>query len=317
VLLLAALGALVAIAVSRGDDGPQTLVATSLPARTTVPRVPIFGTAPVDTTVPPIVPTVAPPPTTTGPKTTTLTTWTLADGYTLVLASTSEIAVNPGIYSSLTYDAVKDLIPVAMVASTPMVVVTSPSLPITSVTDLVKYARAKPGQVNVGSAGNGSFTHLAAELFRSMNGVTWTHVPYKGAPPALTDLASGRIDVMFSTLPAAIGMIRSNLIRPIAVSSRSRDASLPEVPTVLESGIDGYDVQYWYGVFVPAGVPKDSVSKLADNITQTLKSPDVIDSLAKQGATSGALTEGQFAGYVKLEVDKWGKVIKESGAKID
>jgi tripartite-type tricarboxylate transporter receptor subunit TctC len=198
-----------------------------------------------------------------------------------------------------------------------MVVVTSPSLPVNSVTDLVKYARARPGQVNVGSAGNGSFTHLAAELFRSMNGLTWTHVPYKGAPPALTDLASGRIDVMFSTLPAAIGMIKSNLIRPIAVSAQNRDGSLPEVPTVRESGIDGYDVQYWYGVFVPAGTPKDIVSKLADYITQTLKSPDVIDSLAKQGAAPGALTERQFADYVRVEVDKWGKVIKESGAKID
>src|SRR5581483_1156449 len=134
------------------------------------------------------------------------------DGYTLVLASTSEIAVNPGIYSNLPYDTVKDLTPVAMVASTPMVIVTSPTVPTKSATDLVSYARSKPRQVNVGSAGNGSFTHLAGELFRASNGVTWTHVPYKGAPPALTDLAAGRIDVMFSTLPAAIGMIKSNLI---------------------------------------------------------------------------------------------------------
>lgn len=239
------------------------------------------------------------------------------DGYTLVLASTSEIAVNPGIYSNLAYDTVKDLSPVAMVASTPMVVVTSPSLPVKSVTDLVEYARTKPGAVNVASAGNGSFTHLAGELFRSINGVTWTHVPYKGAPPALTDLAGGRVDVMFSTLPAAIGMIKSNMVKPIAVSARNRDGTLPDVPTVIESGIAGYDVQYWYGVFVPAGTPKAIVGKLADAITQTLKSTDVIDNLAKQGAAPGTLTETRFADYVNAEVEKWGKVVKQSGAKLD
>lgn len=239
------------------------------------------------------------------------------DGYTLVLASTSEIAVNPGIYSKLGYDTVKDLTPVAMIASTPMVVVTAPSLPVNTVTDLVKFANARPGEVNVGSAGNGSFTHLAGEYFRSMNGLTWTHVPYKGAPPALTDLASGRIQVMFSTLPAAMGMIKSNLIKPIGVSTPSRDPSLPDVPTVLESGISGYDVRYWYGVFVPAATPKEVVAKLADAVTQTIQSPDVIDSFAKQGASPGTLTQAQFAQYVKTEVDRWGKVVKESGAKID
>jgi tripartite-type tricarboxylate transporter receptor subunit TctC len=239
------------------------------------------------------------------------------DGYTMVLAGTSEIAVNPWIYSKLTYDTVRDLVPVAMVASTPMVVVITPSLPITNITDLVKFANAKPGAVNVGSAGNGSFTHLAAEFFRSMNGLTWTHVPYKGAPPALTDLASGRVQVMFSTVPAAMSMIKSNLIKPIAVSTQARDSSLPEVPTILESGITGYDVQFWYGVFVPVGTPKEVIAKLADSIAQTVKSPDVIESLAKQGATPGAMTQAQFGDYVKSEVERWGRVVKESGAKID
>jgi tripartite-type tricarboxylate transporter receptor subunit TctC len=238
------------------------------------------------------------------------------DGYTVLLASTSEIAVNPSIYK-LSYDPAKDLIPVAMIASTPMVVVTAPSLPVKDVTDLIKYARAKPDDLNVGSAGNGSFTHLAAEYFRSMNGLRWTHVPYKGAPPALSDLAAGRIQVMFSTLPAAMGMIKSNLIKPIAVSAQTRDANLPEVPTVAESGISGYDVQYWYGIFVPAGTSRDIVAKLGETIAQTLKSPDVIDSLAKQGASPGLLTQAQFADYVNGEVDKWAKVVKESGAKID
>jgi tripartite-type tricarboxylate transporter receptor subunit TctC len=238
------------------------------------------------------------------------------DGHTILLASTSEIAVNPSIYK-LTYDPARDLIPVAIVASTPMVVVTAPSFPVKNVTDLINYARAKPDDVNVGSAGNGSFTHLAAEYFRSMNGLKWTHVPYKGAPAALSDLAGGRIQVMFSTLPAAMSMIKSNLIKPIAVSAQARDANLPEVPTVAESGIAGYDVQYWYGIFVPAGTSRDMVAKLADTIAHALKSPDVIDNLAKQGASAGALTQGEFARYVNAEVDKWAKVVKESGAKID
>jgi tripartite-type tricarboxylate transporter receptor subunit TctC len=238
------------------------------------------------------------------------------DGYTILLASTSEIAVNPSIYK-LAYDPAKDLIPVALIASTPMVVVTSPSFPARNVADLVKYARSRSDDLNVGSAGNGSFTHLAGEYFRSMNGLKWTHVPYKGAPPALGDLAGGRIQVMFSTLPAAMSMIKSNLIKPIAISAQARDANLPDVPTMQESGITGYDVQYWYGVFVPAGTPKEIVAKLADTIAQSLKSTEVVDGLAKQGARTGAMTQAQFADYVRVENDKWAKVVKESGAKID
>src|SRR5688572_24159458 len=157
------------------------------------------------------------------------------DGYTMVLASTSEIAVNPAIYSKLSYDTLKDLTPVAMVASTPMVVIVSPALPVKNIAELIALAKAKPGEINVASAGNGSFTHLASELFRSMTGVTWTHVPYKGAPPAIADLASGRAHVMFSTMPAAMGSIKGNLVKPIAVSSPTRAATLPDVPTVIES----------------------------------------------------------------------------------
>lgn len=239
------------------------------------------------------------------------------DGYTMVLASTSEIAVNPAIYSRLSYDTLKDLAPVAMVASTPMVVIVSPALPVKNIGELIAAAKAKPGEINVASAGNGSFTHLASELFRSMTGVTWTHVPYKGAPPAITDLASGRAQVMFSTLPAAMGAIRGNLVRPIAVSSPARASALPDVPTVIESGVPGYEPAYWYGVFVPAGTPADALGKLADAVVASVKSPDVVASLANQGASPARMTPEQFAGYVKAEVAKWGKVVKDAGAKVD
>lgn len=238
------------------------------------------------------------------------------DGYTMALGGTSEIAINPFIYK-LAYDPVKELVPVGLIGTTPIVIVVTPSLPAKSANDLIALAKNQPGTVNVGSAGSGSLTHLAAELFRSMTGVTWTHVPYKGAPPALNDLAGGRVQVMFSTVPAAIGMIKSNLIRPIAVSTQSRAGTLPDVPTVAESGIAGYDPQFWYGVFVPVGTPKDVLAKLSDAVAQTAKDPGVIDSLSKQGVVPSTLSPAQFADYVKADAARWGKVVAESGAKAD
>ncbi|HSQ02696.1 MAG TPA: tripartite tricarboxylate transporter substrate-binding protein, partial [Burkholderiales bacterium] len=202
-------------------------------------------------------------------------------------------------------------------ASTPMVVIVHPALPVKGVSDLIALAKAKPGAINVASAGTGTITHLSGELFRSMTGVTWTHVPYKGAPPALTDLASGQVQVMFSSLPAAMGLIKSARIRAIAVSSRTRVESLPDVPTVIETGVPGYEVQYWYGIFVPAAAPKEIVARLDEEIAQALKQPDVINNLANQGAVPGTLAQPQFADYVKTEVAKWGTVVKTSGAKID
>ena len=239
------------------------------------------------------------------------------DGYTTVLASTSEIAINPALYSRLSYDTVKDLAPVAMIASTPMVVITHPSLPVKVVKDLIALATAKPGAINVASAGTGTITHLSGELFRALTNVTWTHVPYKGAPPALTDLASGEVQVMFSSLPAAMAFIKINRVRPIAVSTKTRAASLPDVPTVMESGVPGYDVEYWYGIFAPAATPKEPLARLADEIAQSLKQQDTINGLANQGATPGNLAPAQFADFVKAEVGKWGKVVRASGAKAD
>jgi tripartite-type tricarboxylate transporter receptor subunit TctC len=239
------------------------------------------------------------------------------DGYTLVLASTSEIAVNPAIYTKLDYDTLKDLAPVAMVASSPMVLIVSPSLPVKSIGDFIALAKAKPGQLNLASAGNGSFTHLSGELFRSMTSLTWTHVPYKGAPPAIGDLAGGRVDAMFSTMPAAMGSIKGGLVKAIAVSSKARMPTLPDVPTVIESGVPGYEPEYWYGVFAPAATPKDIVAKLADAVAKAVQAPDVAANLASQGASPATMTSAQFADYVKDEAVRWGKVVKDSGAKVD
>jgi tripartite-type tricarboxylate transporter receptor subunit TctC len=238
------------------------------------------------------------------------------DGYTLVLASTSEIAVNPSLYK-LTYDAVRDLTAVAMVGSTPIVVVIHPTMPVKTIKDLVSLARQRPGEVNVASAGNGTFTHLSGELFRSLAKVDWTHVPYKGAPAALTDLASGQVQVMFSSLPAAVGLINAGRLKPIAVSTAQRSATLSQVPTVMESGVPDYQVVYWYGFFVPAATGKDLASRLHNETMQALRDQEVIASLAKQGATPGSLSQPQFADFVRAEVAKWGKVVKASGARVD
>lgn len=239
------------------------------------------------------------------------------DGYTAVLASTSEIAVNPALYTRLGYDTLRDLAALAPVAATPIVAVVHPSLPVRTVKDLAALARAKPGEINLASAGNGTFTHLAGELFRSQMNLNWTHVPYKGAPPALTDLASGQVQVMFSTVPAAMGLIRAQRLKAIAVSAAQRVASLPEVPTAKESGAPEYEVEYWYGVFAAAATAADVQSRLYNEIAQATRHAEVVASLAKQGAAPLTQTQAQFAQWVKAEHDKWGRVVKSAGVKLD
>jgi tripartite-type tricarboxylate transporter receptor subunit TctC len=239
------------------------------------------------------------------------------DGYTIVLASTSEIAVNPAIYTRLTYDTLRDLAPIALIASTPVAIVVHPSLPVRSVKDLIALAKARPGDINVASAGNGTFTHLSGELFRSLTSITMTHVPYKGAPAALTDLAGGQVQVMFSSLPAAIGLINAGKIRAVAVSTARRAENLPGVPTVMESGVPAYDVVYWYGTFVPAATAREILGQLYSETARLLKAPDVIASLAKQGASPGTSTQEQFSDFVKAEHARWGKVARATGIKLD
>jgi tripartite-type tricarboxylate transporter receptor subunit TctC len=239
------------------------------------------------------------------------------DGYTMVLASTSEIAVNPAIYARLSYDTVRDLAPVALVASTPVVIAVHPSLPARRVRDLIALAKARPGDINMASAGNGTFTHLSGELFKSLTSTAMTHVPYKGAPAALTDLAAGQVQIMFSSLPAAIGLVNAGRIRAVAVSTARRADNLPTVPTVAESGVPAYEVVYWYGLFVPTAVPREVAGQLHNEIERALRAQDVVASLGKQGATPGAFSQNQFADFVKSEHARWGKVARATGIKLD
>lgn len=239
------------------------------------------------------------------------------DGYTFVLASTSEIAINPSLYAKLSYDTVKDLVPVALVATTPMVLLVTSAMPVNTVQELVALARAKPGEINVASAGARTISHLSGEMFRSVNALTWTHVPYKGTGPALTDLAGGQVQIMFVPPPPALGLVKANKARLLAVSGKTRSPTLPEVPTVAELLNLDYVVDNWYGVFAPVGTPREIVAKLAEEIAQSVKSPEVVRTLSVQGAAPGAMNTAQFTDYVKTETDKWGKVVKATGVKLD
>lgn len=239
------------------------------------------------------------------------------DGYTMVVASTSQIAINPGLYKNLKYDTVKDLTPLAILGATPVVVVAHPSLALKSARDLIALAKSRPNELNVASAGNGTITHLAGEVFRSMARVRWTHIPYKGAPPAMTDLASGQVQVMFAALPAAMAFIQAARVRAVAISTRTRDDALPGIPTVAESGLPGYEVTFWYGAFVPAATPPAIASRLAADIAQTLSLREVVESLAAQGAQPGRLSQPQLGEFIRAEVAKWSKAVESSGATVD
>ena len=240
------------------------------------------------------------------------------DGYTILLGSVSEISINPWLYTKLSYDTMKGLTPVAMFALTQAVITTHPSLPVRTVKELVALARARPGEINYGSSGSGTFLHLATELFTSATKTKMTHVAYKSGGQALTGLVSGEVQVMFPTLTSSMPFIASKRVRSIAVSGATRAASLPGVPTIAESGLREYEVSsFWVGVFAPAGTPRDVVTRLANEVIYAGAQPDVLKSLANLGAEPSKLAESQFADFLKSEMAIWGKAVKTSGAKAD
>jgi tripartite-type tricarboxylate transporter receptor subunit TctC len=236
------------------------------------------------------------------------------DGYNLQLASTSEVSINRSLYTKLSYDPLKDLAPIGMVATTPMVLIVHPSMPVKDVRQLVSLARARAGQINYGSAGTGSTTHLAAELFRWMAEINIVHVPYKGAPQALADLAGGHVEMMFSTLPATLPLVQSRRLRPLAVSSLRRADTLPQVPTMKEAGIAGYEVEYWYGLFAPRGTGAEVISTLNRQLTAALRTPELGSDIRKQGAEPATLTLEQFTAFLTQDAERWRQAVKLSGA---
>lgn len=238
------------------------------------------------------------------------------DGYTLLLISAS-YAVTAGFYKKLPYDPIKDLAAVIMVSSSPNVLVAHPSLPVRSVAELIEMARAKPGQLNLASAGSGSITHLSGELLKLMANIDITHVPYKGATPALTDVISGQVQLVFSSLPAALPHIKAARVKAIGVTSTKRSAALPGVPAIGESGVAGYEVTNWTGVLAPAATSKQIVGKLNADILRMLRNADTIDAIGRQGADPVGSTPGEFESYLKSEIAKWTKVIRDAGIRSD
>jgi tripartite-type tricarboxylate transporter receptor subunit TctC len=240
-----------------------------------------------------------------------------ADGYTLVLGQTSNLAINPSLYAKMPYDSQKDLAPIVLLANAPLVMVTATTSPYKTLADAVGAAKAKPGQVNFASPGNGTVAHLTSELFQKAAGIKTQHVPYKGANQALTDVIGGNVELYMSSVPTLLGQIRQGKLRALAVTSAKRVDDLPNVPTINESGYKGFDAVTWFGLLAPAGTPKDVIAKLNTEFNKALKLPELSKRLGEEGADPAGGTPEQFAALIKDEIPRWGKVVKESGAKID
>lgn len=240
-----------------------------------------------------------------------------ADGYTIVLGQSSNLAINPSLYAKLPYDPQKDLAPIVLVANAPLVMVTGMNTPYKSLADAVNAAKAKPGQINFASPGNGTVAHLTSELFQKAAGVKTQHVPYKGAAQALTDVVSGTVDLYMSSVPTLLGQIKQGKLRPLAVTSAKRVDDLPAVPTINESGYKGFDAVTWFGLLAPAGTPKDAIARLNAEFNKALKDPELVKRLGDEGADAAGGSAEQFAALIKDEIPRWGKVVKESGAKVD
>jgi tripartite-type tricarboxylate transporter receptor subunit TctC len=239
------------------------------------------------------------------------------DGYTWLLGNNSILATNQTLYRSLPYDPVKDFAPVSLVAMQPNILVVNPQLPVNSVTDLISYARKYPGKLNYASSGSGAAAHLAGELFKTMAGVDLVHVPYKGAQPALTDVIAGQVQVMFATSASVIPFVKAGKLRALAVTSARRSPSVPDLPTVSEAGVAGFEAITWHGVVVPSATPAPLVERLNRDIVAVLGAPDLRERLAALGAEVLAGTPREFADYIAAEIPKWAKVVRDSGAKIE
>jgi tripartite-type tricarboxylate transporter receptor subunit TctC len=239
------------------------------------------------------------------------------DGYTLLIATQTTHAANPALYQNLPYDAAKDFAPLTLAGSTPLALVVHPSVGVTSVGQLLERAREKPGSLLYASGGNGTSQHLTAELMKSLSKTFLVHIPYKGAGPAMTDLLGGQVHLMFDNLPTALPHVKSGRLRALAVSTAERSPLAPELPTMAESGLAGFDISTWFAFFAPAGTPADVVERIAKDMRHALSTPDTRERLTAIGVDIRASTPDELARFHRAELDKWAKIIKESGAKLD
>jgi tripartite-type tricarboxylate transporter receptor subunit TctC len=239
------------------------------------------------------------------------------DGYTILLGSASEIVMLPAVASKLSFDPLKDFIAIARVADVPLLLVAHPALPVKTARDLAELARKRPGDINYGSAGNGSTSHLSMALFNSLTGTTMVHVPYKGSVQATTDLVAGMLQAGTNTMPASLPFVKSGRLRALAITTPRRSPLLPDVPTVAESGVPGYDVTLWTGVFSPTGTPKDIVAHLGREIEASLAQPDTREALAKLGSEVNFSPIEPFTAFMRAEYAKWVKVTREANIRLD
>jgi tripartite-type tricarboxylate transporter receptor subunit TctC len=244
------------------------------------------------------------------------------DGYTLLMGTVGTHAINKALFeqngAKMPFDPVKDFVPITLAAGVPNVMVINPKLPVNSVAEFIAYAKARPGQLNMASSGNGTSIHLSGELFKTVTGVYMVHFPYRGSAPAITDLIAGNMNVMFDNLPSALPHIKSGRIKALAVTSRTRSPALPDVPTVEEAaGLKGFDASSWFGLFAPAGTPRAIVDKVQADVAKALAIPEVRERFVAQGADPGGNTPEQFAAFIRAETDKWTRVVKFSNAKVD
>jgi tripartite-type tricarboxylate transporter receptor subunit TctC len=236
------------------------------------------------------------------------------DGHTMLVVPAG-YAANPALYKSLPYDQARDLAPVSHLASGPLVLVVHPALPVRSVKDLIALAKSRPGEINVGSAGNGSLPHLCAELFNAEGKVKLTHIPYKGSGTAIVDVMSGRVPVYFMNVLQSLPLIKSGKLRALGVTSPQRTAIAPELPAIAEAGLPGFDMTNWYGMLVPAATPRDVINKLQQEVARVLNLPELKERLAGEGMTVVASTPEQFAAFLARETAKYNRIIQAAGIK--
>ena len=240
-----------------------------------------------------------------------------ADGYTLMLANTGVMVINPALYTKLPYNTLKDFTPIARTAMQPLALLVNPKVPANTLKEFIAYAKSKPGQVNYGSAGNGGISHLVPEMFKNATGLFMVHIPYRGSAPAFTDLMAGQVQFMAESIPQAANYHKQGKVRALAVTSKERNPALPDIPTVIESGIKGFEVVGFYGFLAPAGLPKDITAKLSDAFKQVMTSPDIRNRMVTQGADPAFLGSDEFAQFLVSETPRWAKAVKASGAKLD
>lgn len=239
-----------------------------------------------------------------------------ADGYTLMVTATHHV-INPSLYKNLKYNTRKDFTPISLVAGVPNVLVVNPAFPAQNIQELITYAKSNPGRVMFGSSGTGGANHLSGELFKAMAKVDMVHVPYKGAAPALNDLLGNQISVMFDSIPGVLSHIKAGKLRALGVTSLTRSAALPNVPTISESGLKGFEALAWFGMYAPPQMSPDLLNKISGDVLSVLQSPQVKNQFAEQGADSGNMTQVEYAKYVDAEITKWAKVISDANIKAE